>query len=260
MNPFMGNRPESGGQLSSVTNALKLISFLSSRRSVRVMEAAEHLGVARSTAHRLLMTLRDNGFAAQDHTNSEYRPGPVLNEIGLAAIRRMDLRGTARPVLEELRARTGETVSLSVLEGQYVRFVDGLEGTKAVRVGDRTGVVLPASSTAGGKAMLAAMPAGDLARRFPREELPSLTQSSVKGRSLLRHELDQVRQDGYALNRGESESAISAVGVAVRDLSGAPVGAIAVVVPSSRWEENAVLQWAQLLLSSREIIERSLAT
>ncbi|HEX7159962.1 MAG TPA: IclR family transcriptional regulator [Trebonia sp.] len=258
MNSPVGNQHESSGNLSSVTNALKLISFLSSHRTVRVVEAAEHLGVARSTAHRLLMTLRDNGFASQDHLNSAYRPGPVLSEIGLAAIRRTDLRGSARPVLEEMRARTGETTSLSVLEGQHVRIVGGLEGTKAVRVGDRTGVVLPASSTAGGKAMLAAMPVSDFAQRFPQDELPSLTQSSVVRRCQLRRELDQIRQDGYAVNHGESESAVSAVGVAVRDLSGAPVGAIAVVVPSSRWAEEAVTEWARLLLSSREIIERSL--
>ena len=248
--------PNSG--LASVTNALRLIRLLSSHREIRVVDAAEQLNIARSTAHRLLMTLRDNGFATQERVNSAYRLGPVVTEIGLAAIRHMDLRGSARPTLEEVRERTGETVSLSVLEGQYVRFADGLEGTQLVRVGERTGYVLPASSTAGGKAILAALPLDDLERRFPSSALPTLTPSSPARRSDLRRELERARVLGYAVNKGESESAVSAVGVAIRDPSGLPVGAIAIVFPTSRWEESAIEGWGRELLTAREHIERSI--
>lgn len=241
-----------------MTNALRLIRLLSSHREVRVVDAAEQLGIARSTAHRLLMTLRDNGFATQEHANSAYRMGPVVTEIGLAAIRHMDLRGSARPMLEEVRERTGETVSLSVLEGQYVRFVDGLEGTQLVRVGERTGYVLPASSTAGGKAILAALPVDDLERRFPSSALPTLTPSSPARRSDLQRELDQARELGYAVNNGESESAVSAVGVAIRDRAGLPVGAIAIVFPTSRWDRAAIEEWGRVLLGARDNIERSI--
>lgn len=256
----MSNYLPKTARLSSVDNALRLIRLLSSRPSVRVADAAESLGIARSTAHRLLSTLRDNGFAVQDRMNSAYRMGSVLTEIGLAAIRKLDVRTAARPSLEALLNETGETVSLSVLEGQFVRFVDCIEGTLAVRVGDRTGLVLPSISTAGGKAILAALPIADLDLRYPGESLLPLTQTSTKSRATLRQELETVRSIGYATNNQESENRISAVGVAVRDATGTPVGALAIVVPADRFAPSAIERWGVLLIAAARRVEISLSS
>ncbi|HEY0542273.1 MAG TPA: IclR family transcriptional regulator [Actinoallomurus sp.] len=219
---------------SSVDNALRLLQLIGERKVIRVADAAETLGTARSTAHRLLTALRRHGFVLQDKPNGVYRPGPVLNEIGLAAIGGIDIRRVARPVLEDLRERTQETVSLSLLEGRDIRFIDCVESPRAVRVGSRTGVVLPANCTAGGKALLAAMPAAELERRYTGHELTARTPSSVADWDALMGELTDIRSNGYALNLEEGESGICAVGAAMRDLTGAPIAAIAAVVPTGR--------------------------
>jgi DNA-binding IclR family transcriptional regulator len=229
----MRNYPEPG-RLSSVDNALRLLQLLGERKALRVAEAAETLGVARSTAHRLLNALRGHGFALQDRPNGVYRPGPALNEIGLAAIGGIDIRRVARPVMEDLREATQETTSLSLLEGRDVRFIDCVESPRAVRVGGRTGVVLPANCTAGGKAILAALPTAELNRRYAGQELPARTSSSVADWSGLLEELAEIRRTGYALNMEEGESGICAVGAALRDLTGAPLASIAIVVPAGR--------------------------
>src|ERR1700710_965863 len=103
--------PEPGGGLTSVDNALLLLQLIGERQALRVAEAADLLGVARSTAHRLLSALRRRGVVMEDRPNGAYRPGPALNEIGLAAISRIDIRRVARPVLEELSELTLETAS-----------------------------------------------------------------------------------------------------------------------------------------------------
>src|SRR3954465_3099821 len=140
----------SGERTSSVDNALRLLQLVGERKVIRGAEAAETLGTARSTAHRLLTALRRHGFVLQDKPNGVYRPGPVLNEIGLAAIGGTHTPRVARPVIEDLRERTQETISLSLLEGRDIRFIDCVESPRAVRVGSPTGVVLPAHRTAGG--------------------------------------------------------------------------------------------------------------
>jgi DNA-binding IclR family transcriptional regulator len=223
-----------GTGLSSVDNALRLLQLVQQRRVLRVADAADELGVARSTAYRLLAALRRRGFVTQDKPNGVYRPGWSLNEIGLAALEQLDIRRVARPVLEELREQTQETISLLLLEGHNVRFIDCVESPRSVRVGSRAGLVLPAHCTAGGKAILAALPDSELSRRYANGELESRTGSSIVRWDRLTEELAAVRRSGHAINLEEGENGISAVGVAIQDPIGAPVAGIAVAVPTSR--------------------------
>lgn len=219
---------------SSASHVLHLLRILGEHGVLRVADAADVLGVARSTAHRLLTTLIEHGFAQQDKPNGPYRPGPRLTDLGRAALDRLDLRGAARPALERLRAYTQETVSLSLLEASTTRFIDCLEGHRTVRVGSRTGIVLPAHCTAAGKAMLAELSPVELGRRYPYDQLTARTTTSVTTEIRLEEELHQIRQAGYALNAAEAEDDICAVAAAVPKLTTLPLAAIAVVIPTQR--------------------------
>jgi IclR family acetate operon transcriptional repressor len=241
--------------VTSVDNALWLLQLVAQREALRVAEAADLLGVARSTAHRLLSALRRRGFVMQDRPNGAYRPGPALHEIGLAAINRIDIRRVARPVLEQLQELTQETASLAVLEGTTIRFVDCVESARSVRVGNRTGIVRQAHASAVGKALLAALPPAEIERRYPTAELPSSTATSMTDRDDLLAQLAEIRAQGYALNWEESADGVSAVAVALHDASGDPIAALGIAAPSSRTgsiegirgHAAAVLRGAQLV-------------
>lgn len=219
--------------LESVDNALRILLLLDERGELRVYEAAEELGVARSTAHRLLATLRYRGFVAQDPEGRVYRPGRALAQLGLHAFARRDIRQVARPHLERLCADLGETVHIMVLEGNGVRFVDGVEGTQPLRVGLRVGILLPAHATAGGKALLAALPAEQVRDLYPRG-VPTLTPGTLATLGQIEDELREVSRAGYATNFGESAEGVAAVAVAVRDPLRSPIGAVAVAAPQER--------------------------
>jgi DNA-binding IclR family transcriptional regulator len=221
--------------IASVDNALRLLALFREQEKVRLSDAREHLGVAHSTAHRLLAMLAYHGFVQQDRDSRVYLAGPALVEIGLAAVRNMDIRLHARPVLEELAGRYGETVHLTVLEAGKVRYLDAVESSRALRVAARTGTALAANCTASGKAMLAALPAPELAARFPDgPALPALTRHSITSRRQLGDELAVVRERGFALNHEESEDGVASVAVAVLDGRRAPVAALSVSAPVSR--------------------------
>ncbi len=100
--------PGSEPATSSVDNALFLLQHNGERQALRVAEAASLLGVARSTAHRLLTSLRRHGFVMQDRPNGAYRSGPVRYEIGLPAVSRIDIRRVVRPVVKQIREETQE--------------------------------------------------------------------------------------------------------------------------------------------------------
>lgn len=252
--------PPEGPTTTSVDNALWLLQLIGERQALRVAEAADLLGVARSTAHRLLTALRRRGFVMQDRPNGAYRPGPALVEIGLAAVSRIDIRRVARPVLEEVREDTEETVSLAVLEGTSVRFVDCAESTRSVRVGNRTGVVRPAHASAVGKAILAGLSDAELDRRYPGETLPAAgTGAALTTRAELMAELTAIRAQGYALNWEESVDGVCAVAVALKDTVGQPLAGLGVAAPSSRMGDvEAIRALAPAVLRGAELVHERL--
>jgi DNA-binding IclR family transcriptional regulator len=251
-------QPDSAG--SSVDKALALLRLIGEHQALRVAEAADLLGVARSTAHRLLAALRRAGFVLQDRPNGAYRPGPALYQIGLSAVSRIDIRRVARPVLEQIRDETQETVSLAVLEGVTVRFLDCAESPRSVRVGNRTGVVRPAHASAVGKAILAGLPDAELDRRYPGGELPpTTTPAAIIDMAALREELSEIRAQGYALNWEESVDGVCAVAVALRDTVGQPLAGFGVVAPSSRiGSRDGIREFAPAVLKGAELIEERL--
>ena len=221
-------------RLSSVDHALELLLLFRSRPSLRVSEVADELSVARSTAHRLLGMLVYWQFAVQDPATRAYRPGPRLVEIGLAAVGALDLRTRMRPYLTDVAARTGETVSLLVLEGDTVHFIDSIESQRTVRVGSRFDARMPAHATSAGKAMLAELDVAEVLAIYPHEKLAVVTEHTLTTRTQLLAALDRVRAVGFAINLEESETGLGAVGMAVLGADGRPAAGFTVAGPMQR--------------------------
>jgi DNA-binding IclR family transcriptional regulator len=227
-------------RISSVDNALRLLSLFREKRPVRVSEAAAELGVARSTAHRLLNTLERHGFARRDPATRTYLPGPALAELGLATAG-LDLLRTTRAALEQLTADTGETTHLVLLEGTSALFLDSVETSKALRIGSRAGAVMPAHCTSAGKAMLAHLAPDELDALYPPgQRLEQMTPSSIGTRDELERELQIIRKRGYATSRDESELGVSAVAAAFRAGPTGRLAAFAVSAPGTRFDDARV--------------------
>jgi DNA-binding IclR family transcriptional regulator len=234
--------------IDSVDHALQLAVLLQQAGPLRVSEAAERLGVARSTAHRLLAMLVYRDFAAQD-TDRRYTAGPVLTAAGtgepVARLRRLAL-----PHLRALTERTAETANLMVVLGDSVRFVVTVECTQVLRVGDREGRTLPAHLASGGKAVLAGRPDAEVAALYAGAALDIA--------ALLR-ELRRVRRRGFALNDRSTEPGVTAVGRAVRVPAGDTPAALSIAMPTARFHRDRLAGLAAELAVTAERIERDLA-
>jgi DNA-binding IclR family transcriptional regulator len=240
--------------IESVDNALRLLLQFKQQEVIGVSDAGKLLGVAPSTAHRLIAMLQYRGFASQDEGTRVYRAGPALLEIGLKAVRDMSLRRHARPIIEQLSAELDETIHLLIRDGAEVWFVDGVESSKVLRVTIRTGMLLPAHCTAGGKALLARMDQSELRRLYPTPRLEGLTPNSTTRRSDLERELAEVRDRGYAVNAGESEADVSAIGVAIVDRHERARGAVAVALPTARFSDAYIERMSAALIAAADKI------
>jgi IclR family transcriptional regulator, acetate operon repressor len=239
--------------IDSVDNALRLLSLFRENKALRVKDAAEALGVATGTAHRLLTMLVYRGYVTQDPITRLYRPGVMLLSIGLEAARRSDRRATARPYLEELNAQLDETVQLARLEGSQVLFLDAVESSRTLRVTARTGTLHPAHCTSVGKVLLAELPRDRVVELYPEEALPRPTSNSIATRSELLLELETIRDRGFATNFGELEEGVGSVAAIVRDTSRHANLAIGAGAPLSRLDDVRIQQFAAML---REAAER----
>ncbi|HSN34963.1 MAG TPA: IclR family transcriptional regulator [Arthrobacter sp.] len=221
--------------IEAVDNALQLLQLLRDVGALRLKDAAEELGVAPSTAHRLLAMLVYRGFAVQDETR-RYLPGPAMG-VGPAGLSWSRLlRSLAQPHMELLSAQLNETVNLMVRVGTKVRFLATVEGNNVLRVGDRQGTVMPANKTSGGKAMLAELepPMIDQLFRSNNAEIGGDTIPAPEYPAFMR-ELESIRVNGFAANFEGTEDGVSALGIALHNRHGEVVGALSVATPATRF-------------------------
>jgi DNA-binding IclR family transcriptional regulator len=230
-----GNTPQY--PIESVDKALQVLLLLGEQPKLRLTDVSNYLGVASSTAHRLLAMLQYRGFVRQDAATRSYVPGPTLDGLAFGVLRRLDVRTRARPVLERLNADLGETIHLGRLEGSQVHFIDSMESARALRVGGRLGRSMPAHCTSTGKALLAELAEDELLRLFPTEELVQLTSNSIGTRTALLEELARIRAQGYSRSMEEAEEGVSSIAVALHSTR-SPRLAINVSVPVNRMTDE----------------------
>ena len=228
----MKNKPPYA--IESVDNALRILQALRDSGQVRVSDVAAELGIARSTAHRLLAMLVYRDFAVQAEDRS-YRPGPAIAAEPLRGEPAQRLRQAMRPHMEELCHQVAETINLVVRLGTQTRFLHTVESAQVLRVGDRQGTVLPAWKTSGGKALLAELPDVQLTALLRGAAGRPPEGMTAAERRFLVNELRLVRDQGYAENIQESESGVCAIGLCLRDKTGDPVAALSVSAPSVRY-------------------------
>jgi DNA-binding IclR family transcriptional regulator len=228
------------GRLSSVATAVRLMKAFSEEQvEIGISELARRLGVAKSTVHRLAVTLVADGMLERNPDTGKYRLGIALFRLGSLVRRRMILSNEARPLLRELREKVNETVHLAVLDGNEIMYVYNLESTQAIRMRSDVGVRKPAYCTAEGQAILAFQPP-EVVERVVRHGLPPRTPQTITDATELRKVLDGIRQRGCAIEDEESEIGMRCVAAPLRNDAGEVVAAIGLAGPVSRLSKKAL--------------------
>ncbi|HHV21002.1 MAG TPA: IclR family transcriptional regulator [Propionibacterium sp.] len=216
--------PEDAGGLRSVGTALDLLECFSGEEELGVSELARRLGIAKSTAHRLLYTLRMRGFIEQDTDSGRYRLGMHLFELGHLAQVRHPLREAARPILLDLSRRTGLTVNLSIAEGADTVFIERLESPESVGGINESARRVPAHISSSGKAIAAWNP--DLAEARIAAGFPVRARATVRTVREWEAALRSVRKNGYAISDDEAFEGVSSVAVPIIGPSGPVMSAL----------------------------------
>ena len=228
--------------LQSVERALRiLLSFEEEGEEKTLGETATLLSVHKSTASRLVATLRKHGLLERDGSGDRFRLGPEVARLGMLALGERGLSEVAREPMAELAAQTGETVTLGVLQAGELTTVVQFDSRYVVGPQNWVGRRTPIHATSDGKVWLAF---GDA--KLPPGRLAALTKRTHTRRGDLARELETIRRRGWATAVGELEEGLHGVAAPVVDGSGRCRAALSVSGPSYRIRPEDLPRLAEL--------------
>lgn len=216
-------------RLSSVSTAARILrEFGKHSTQLGVSQLARSVGVGKSTAHRVIWTLVEEGLLEKVEETGLFRLTPTMRSLGASAETAQRLHEAATMPLDQLRKLTDGTLHIAILDGVDVLYVERREGPGAIPVFRAIGSRIAAHATSSGKVLLAYLPDDEQKRLVATMRLTPKTSRTITSRTALAKELATVRQRGFAENRGESQVGMCSVAAPVRDPLGRVVASVSV--------------------------------
>lgn len=232
----MNQYPSSEVPLSSLGTCFRIVETLHENSPLTPSEVAAEHGIATSTAHRHLTTLRQFGYAREE--DGRYSPGFRFLEVGNRVRERTEIYRVGKPRIESLAQQTGEIANLIIEE-------DGLGVRLCVRGEERgiptdtlVGQSVFLHTNSGGKAILANLPEPRRTELIEQQQLAQRTENTITDPEGLRRELEAVREAGVAFNDEERIEGLRAAGVPIVGTDDEVVAALSVAGPSKRLEDE----------------------
>jgi IclR family transcriptional regulator, pca regulon regulatory protein len=237
----MAGRGSGPDFVESLARGLDVLAcFDTHHGSMTLSEVATAADLARPTARRLLLTLEELGFVRSDGGTFELTP-KVLT-LGMAYVGALGLWDIARPHLEALVKRTGESSSMAQLDGSDIIYVARVSVPKLIALRVEIGTRFPAAQTSQGKVLLAALSPEVLATTLTMPSRAGLPRYIGRSEDQLRDELTQVRARGWALADEELAPGVRSVAVPVRDGAGVVRAAMNITVHAAETSTERLLQ------------------
>jgi len=244
----------SPGSIAVLHKALDILEALQSANSPRALdEIVAATGIARSTAHRLLLNLSARGYVERS-PSARFALGLRLLELGANVRQKQSLRELALPIMLEIRDHFRETVNLGKLRGDSVVYLESVESAYAFRVSPVVGVTDPVHATALGKAILAWLPPE---RRPAISDWTRLTPKTITDPEAFDADLALTRKLGFAIDDEESMEGGRCIGVPILR-NHAVVAALSISGPKARITDDRVQEMADRLKSAAEKIAAQL--
>jgi IclR family transcriptional regulator, pca regulon regulatory protein len=219
------------------------------QHSMSLSEVAASTGLARPTARRLLLTLEELGFVRSG--DGVFELTPKVMTLGMAYVSSLGLWDIARPHLEALVARTGESSSMAQLDGSDIVYVARVSVPKLIALRVDIGTLFPAAQTSQGKVLLAALPPEQVADVLAQPSRAGLPRYIGPSPERLREILTEVRARGWALADEELAPGVRSVAVPVRDGTGAVRAAMNVTVHAAETTtQRLVHEYLPLLITT----------
>lgn len=242
-------------QVNSVVKAIELLEcFTDPRIDWTLKTLVEHLNLPKTTVYRMLSTLVDIDYLIVDPVRKTYHVGPNFLMLASCVSGQSDFRIACRPELEKLSASINESAALSKLSGINMYYLDFVEPDRPLLTTTKSGPIVPAHLTSGGKVLLSEQSESFLEKYYallPGMEAP--TSNSIRTKEALQEELKKIRSNGYSIDNEEIEEGLCCIAAPVRDRNGSVVAAISISGPAVRVRERMNDYRAKVIQSAHNL-------
>jgi DNA-binding IclR family transcriptional regulator len=218
--------------MKSLRSALRvMMAFCEEQQDFGVGELAERCKLSKSQVSKVLSTFAEFGLLTQNNESRRYQVGSRLYALGSRYLNFNSLCRGAMPVMRDLVESTGHSARLSVLDGDRVLYLLGIEGPLFMDTGWRAGTWLPVHATSSGRVLLATMDP-ERARRLRQQQIPVFTDRTITDFEEIEKRVELARQEGYSVQRGETAPGLGVISAPVYGRGGQPLGTLGLAFPS----------------------------
>lgn len=223
-------------EVQTTRKSLTIFEELLKMEEAGLKELASRFDIPKSTIHGHLKVLEEMGYVTNN--KGTYKPTLECLYWGNYVRNNMDIFQVARPEMRELTAKTGESTSLVIEEEGKAVIVYNVEGQGASKFVTSAGTQTYLHTNASGKAILSKMSREEVEAIIDEHGLPELTDRTVSDKEALFDELEQIREQDYAINQEEALRGMKSVAAPITDIDGDVIAAIAVFGPAVRMDNN----------------------
>ncbi len=251
-------RKERAG-VQSLERAFSILTHIAqSEEGITLAELSRLVRLHTSTTFHLVRTMVELEAVRQDAATKRYHLGRRVFGLAASASHEIELVAAGRPHLEELAERTGETTHLGLVCANEVIVAARVAGAGAFQLTERSGGVRPAHSTSLGKVLLAALPPAKFETFLKTVPLLASSPNTITDPTLLRAEVERVRQTGIAFDDAEFNAEVRCIAAPVRDYTGEVVAALGVSGPIWRMTLQRMNDLEVLVRATAEQLSRDL--
>jgi DNA-binding IclR family transcriptional regulator len=232
-----------------------LFSFVSGPATLGVSQVARDLHLSKAVVHRIFQSLLAHDFLRLDPGTHAYRLGPSAAALGARALRDMDMRRAARPVLEDLRDSTDETTTISEIVGDNRVYLEQFESRQAIRMLVELGHPHPLHAGSSGKSIMAFLPYAEQEHLIS-NGLERVTEVTITDPDRLRDQLRIIAEQGYAVSLGERQADAGSVAAPIFGGDGRVIGSLSVCGPVGRFTAEAVAAHGKRVLKAGAEVSR----
>ncbi len=239
--------------LKTLDLALKVLMMFTREKPVwGGRELANELGLNHTNIYRILETLEKNRFVSKDKVTKKYSLGYATWELGMIMYEGLNVNQLIRPILNRLKDETGESIFLTILDGEEAVTLEVVEPENKVKFSVSAGSRAPLYVGASYRAILAYMP-DEFIESIIHSGLKKYTKTTMTDPDQLRAELEKVRERGWAQSQGEYTRDVIAIAVPLFD-GDEIIGSVTVSGPIYRMSDEKIQQYLPLLMETRDEI------